>query len=80
MSAINQDAEKLAKHFEYLDRLRESGATNMYGASPYLERRFGLASREAIAVLGAWMGTFSDQTPTERAKAALLPPSQDASS
>ena len=43
------------KEFKYLNRLRESGATNMFGASPYLEMEFDLDRREAKQVLMAWM-------------------------
>lgn len=34
--------------FEYLDALRESGETNMFGASNYLMNRFGMDRTEAI--------------------------------
>lgn len=43
---------------EYLDQLRESGVTNMFGASPYLMREFGLDKQEAREVLSEWMRTF----------------------
>ena len=33
--------------FEYLDDLRESGVTNMFGAGPYVQDEFGLGRREA---------------------------------
>lgn len=39
----------------YLCRLRDSGITNMFGAAPYLMRRFGLDKYEAKDVLLAWM-------------------------
>ncbi len=44
--------------FNYLDALRESGVTNMFGASPYLEDRFGMTRRDARASLLAWMENF----------------------
>lgn len=28
------------KYFDYLERLRQSGETNMYGAAPYLQEEF----------------------------------------
>jgi hypothetical protein len=31
--------------FDFLDNLRDSGVTNMFGARPYLERQFGLDNR-----------------------------------
>ena len=30
----------LKKYFDYLDHLRDSGATNMFGAVPYLQKKF----------------------------------------
>ena len=44
--------------FDYLDALRESGVTNMFGASPYLEDRFGLTRHDARALLIEWMEGF----------------------
>ena len=46
------------EHFEFLDALRESGATNMFGAGSYLEAEFGLDKREARKILMAWMENF----------------------
>jgi hypothetical protein len=61
----------LAKQFSYLDNLRESGVTNMFGAAPYLSKKFGLDKPEARKILRLWMDTYSaDKTPTERAKIA----------
>lgn len=41
--------------FQYLDALRESGVTNMYGAAPYLAEMFSLDKPEARRVLSGWM-------------------------
>lgn len=49
------------EHLEYLDRLRDSGATNMFGAGSYIEAAFGLDKREARAALVYWMSTFSER-------------------
>ena len=46
------------EYFSYLDELRESGVTNMFGASPYLQEEFGLSRYEARDVLSAWMKQF----------------------
>ena len=43
---------------KYLDELRESGRTNMFGAGQYLQAKFGLEKREAREVLAEWMRTF----------------------
>lgn len=59
---------ELAEVFEYLDELRASGRTNMYGAAAYLIEEMDLGRREARAVLQQWMDTFShDETPEQRA-------------
>ena len=46
------------KQREYLNNLRESGVTNMFGAGVYLEREFHLTKNEARAVLMDWMENF----------------------
>ena len=48
-------------YFEYLDDLRDSGATNMYAAVPYLVEKFGLSMSEATDVLARWMESYSDR-------------------
>lgn len=50
------------KHLEYLDNLRESGKTNMFGARPYLMLHFSsLSEDQAGTVLHYWMETFSER-------------------
>lgn len=51
--------ETETKVFEFLDALRESGVTNMYGGTPYIMREFGMGKAEAKAHLVKWMETFS---------------------
>lgn len=48
-------------HLQYLDKLRKSGATNMYGAGPYLRRAFDLSEKESHEVLGYWMASFGER-------------------
>jgi hypothetical protein len=56
------------EHLEYLDDLRESGETNMFGARPYLMREFPeLDKDQAGKVLSYWMATFSDRHPEPEA-------------
>lgn len=54
------------EYLEYLDDLRESGATNMFGAGAYLEEDFGLSRKEARDILAYWMQTFSERHKNER--------------
>jgi hypothetical protein len=61
---MNKDVERnemMEEYFEYLDDLRESGVTNMYGAGEYLEIYFGLDKRCARTVLSEWMRTFGER-------------------
>jgi hypothetical protein len=51
--------------FDYLDDLRSSGATNMFGASPYLMKEFGLSRDVARKVVLSWMNTFDGKTDIE---------------
>ena len=49
-------------YFTYLDILRESGVTNMFGAVPYLLEEFSeLSATEARKLLKSWMETFSER-------------------
>lgn len=51
--------------FTFLDALRESGITNMFGASPYIREMWPeLSRKEAMALLSEWMQTFSKRHPT----------------
>ena len=42
-------------YFEFLDDLRESGVTNMFGSAPYLAEEFGLCIRHARTIVGDWI-------------------------
>lgn len=51
-------------HLVFLDKLRESGKTNMFGATPYLRLKFkGLSNDDATKVLLYWMKTFGERHP-----------------
>ena len=53
---------KMKQYFDYLDRLRNSGVTNMYGAASYLQREFpelGFDDARARQLLVAWMDGYS---------------------
>lgn len=42
----------------YLDTLRDSGVTNMFGAGEFLQQEFALSRVDARVVLKYWMDTF----------------------
>lgn len=43
----------------YLEDLRRSGVTNMYGATPYLMEDFDLPKSEAQKILVDWMSNYN---------------------
>lgn len=47
------------EYWIFLENLRRSGETNMYGARPYLEKAFGLDKREAGKILADWMRNYN---------------------
>ena len=53
------------EHLDYLDTLKESGITNMFGAGAYVEDEFELSSRDARTVLTYWMATFEERHSSE---------------
>lgn len=61
------DRRKKVKLFVYLDELRESGATNMFGAAPFLECEFpDISPAEAEAALQQWMRSDRSLKPEQR--------------
>ena len=48
-----KDIEK--EVFEFLNELRESAVTNMFGAAPYIQEEFGVDKKTAREYLKKWM-------------------------
>lgn len=63
--------DELAIAFDFLDELRKSGQTNMFGATPYLETAFGYSRPLASGIHLSWMKTYSDADARARAEEAL---------
>lgn len=56
------------KHLRFLDRLRESGKTNMFGARPYLMAAYkDLSDKQALEILSYWMESYWTRHPSEEA-------------
>jgi hypothetical protein len=54
--ATTRPAALSQEHVDYLNDLRDSGETNMFGARPYLMREFpDLTRDEAMAICVYWM-------------------------
>ena len=48
---------------DYLDNLRESGTTNMFGGALYLMDEFDIGRGQARELLSSWMETYSERHP-----------------
>ena len=57
----NYTEEEVQEFKRFLDALRQSGTTNMFGASQNLVYEFGLEKTEAREILSHWMKTFKDK-------------------
>lgn len=49
------------KYWIYLEELRKSGVTNMFGATPYLMNEFNLDEKEAAKILADWMHNYNPE-------------------
>lgn len=57
----DRDLDEGNEYFKFLDDLRESGLTNMFGAGAFLEDEYPeLNKQEAKAVLMDWMDSFDE--------------------
>jgi len=53
--------EALSSYYNYLEELRQSGVTNMFGAIPYLQEEYPeLTDEEAKNILKSWMENYSE--------------------
>ncbi len=60
----NMTRQYANEYYTFLNDLRDSGVTNMFGARPYLMAAFSeLANDKKLAgkVLTDWMGTFGEE-------------------
>lgn len=53
-----KDDDYYEGYFAFLDELKESGVTNMFGAVPYLMDEFILDKDEALDILSRWMESY----------------------
>jgi len=61
---IERPEKMTDEHLEYLDGLRESGVTNMFGAASYLRDSYPeLSKNDAREILTYWMNTFDERQP-----------------
>ncbi len=58
----NSDRYVEAFYLDYLDKLRDSGVTNMFGAANYLKMEYPhLTTMEARRTLAIWMDTYAER-------------------
>ena len=48
--------------YTFLDNLRESGKTNMFGAGKYVKLEFGTSESETTDIVTGWMSAVEDGT------------------
>lgn len=58
INKIKFNDEELLEVFEYLDALRKSGVTNMWGAPAFVERRFSWEDDKASKAFHLWKDTI----------------------
>jgi len=60
MSYIKAPKVNEQKYYDFLEDLRQSGDTNMYGAASYLIAAFGMKLDRAVSILSDWMEGHDD--------------------
>jgi len=58
---MRKTTEQEQEVLEYLNMLRITGVTNMFGATPYIEDEYGLDKKESRRLLSLWMKNFNDE-------------------
>ena len=58
LDELAQEGHDLEEMFKYLDDLRESGVTNMFGAAVFVADEFSVSKVLSKKVLMEWMQSF----------------------
>lgn len=58
---MRKTTEQEQEVLEFLNMLRITGVTNMFGATPYIEDEFDLDKKESRRLLSLWMKNFNDE-------------------
>ena len=58
---MRKTTEQEKEVLEFLNMLRITGVTNMFGATPYIEDEYGLNKKESRRLLSLWMKNFNDE-------------------
>ena len=62
MSYIKAPKASEQKYYDFLEDLRQSGDTNMFGAAQYLMAAFSMKRDRATSMLSDWIKGHSDPT------------------
>ncbi len=54
-------AKTTNEYWIFLEELRRSGVTNMFGATPYLMDEFDISKKEATTILADWMRNYNPE-------------------
>lgn len=54
----NQIKEEWEEYYKFLEALRRTGATNMWGATPYLVEAFQISHALAKDILTSWIDNY----------------------
>ena len=65
---MRKTTEQEQKVLSFLNILRDSGATNMLGAIPYIQDEFDLDKKESRRLLFLWMENFNDESEYDEVK------------
>ena len=60
MEAKHEIKNEHSEYYRYLERLRRSGETNMWGAVPYLVREFNITQAAAKEILCTWIEHYNE--------------------
>lgn len=61
-NTIRKTTDQEQEVLEYLNLLRDSGATNMFGATTFIQDEFNLDKKESRRLLSLWMKNFNDES------------------
>lgn len=62
MSYIKAPKVSEQKYYDFLEDLRQSGDTNMFGAPPYLMAAFSMKRERAVSITSDWIKGHSDSS------------------
>ena len=70
INIMRKTTETEKEVFSFLNDLRDSGATNMFGATPFIMDEFNLDQATSKRLLSTWMNNFNKEGNYEEVKDA----------